>query len=79
MKTAMDQVDQDYLNEVMKAGGVSEEKVVNSEVKVKESVKSFEELVDMKEKLGTGSTQVDSEVVLLYFKVRKAEIQIANC
>ena len=72
MKAAMDQVDQAYLNEILHGTDGSEEKM-SHEVKVKEDVKSFEELVKFGDKMGTGSTSLDSEIVLLYFKVLELE------
>ena len=73
----MDQVDKAYLNEILHGAGEDDEKV-SHEVKVKEDVKSFEELVKLSDEMGTGSTSLDSEVILLYFKVRWEGVGMAH-
>lgn len=66
-KAAMDQVDQDYLNEMLKHGGEIDSKT--NDVKVKDDGTTYEEIVKMSENLGKGDEALDCEVILKFLKL----------
>lgn len=64
-KAAMDQVDQDYLNEMMTSSSSSSSK---STVLVKDDGTTKEDIEKMKEILGKGNSDTDQEIILKYLK-----------
>ena len=68
----MERVDQEYLQEIMKATGDSETTVSNN-VKVLDDGTTIEEILVMAEKLGTGDDALDSNVILKFFKVSEMQ------
>merc|ERR1712227_593497 len=68
MKAAMERVDQQYLQEIMKADGDSEG-TVNSNISVVDDGTSIEEIIKMAEKLGTGDVELDCTVILKFLKL----------
>ncbi|XP_070559911.1 pre-mRNA-splicing factor 18-like [Ptychodera flava] len=66
-KAAMDQVDQDFLSEVLKTHG-GEEDSKKGDVKVVDDGRSLEDIQKMATDFGNGDDDLDSEVILVYLK-----------
>jgi len=66
-QAAMEKVDQDYLNEIIKSSG-GDETSVNTDVSVKDDGTTQEDLQTMKSELGQGDKDKDHEIILRYFK-----------
>jgi len=68
MKSAMEKVDQEYLQEIMKASGDGDG-TVNSNINVVDDGTSIEEIIKIAEKLGTGDGELDCMVILKFLKL----------
>ncbi|XP_005107279.1 pre-mRNA-splicing factor 18 [Aplysia californica] len=66
-QAAMEKVDQDYLDEIIKSTGGDKEGVTN-DVSVKDDGTTQEDLKNMKAELGQGNKDKDHEIVLRFFK-----------
>ncbi|CAG5123698.1 unnamed protein product [Candidula unifasciata] len=66
-QAAMEKVDQDYLNEIIKSTGGDEAKQ-SIDVSVKDDGTTLEDLARMRQELGQGDKDKNHEVVLRYFK-----------
>lgn len=64
---AMDRVDQDYLNEILKTTSSTETPV--ADVKVKDDGTTYEELMKLAEKFGQGDEELDYQVMLKFLKL----------
>ncbi|CAL1545803.1 unnamed protein product [Lymnaea stagnalis] len=66
-QAAMEKVDQDYLNEIIKSTG-EEEMTKSNDVSVKDDGTTQEDISRMREELGKGDKDKDHEIVLRFFK-----------
>lgn len=69
MQTAMDEVDQDYLKEVLKSAGCDPTFERSTDVKVKDDIISIEEILKSAESLGKGETALDCDIILNFLKL----------
>lgn len=66
-QAAMEKVDQDYLNEIIKSSG-GDENSLSNDVSVKDDGTTQDDLETMKAELGQGNKDKDHEIILRYFK-----------
>jgi pre-mRNA-splicing factor 18 len=67
---AMDRVDQDELNEMLKStGAVDTDDTTVADVKVKSDGTTYEEIMSLKETFGKGDESLDCEVILKFLKL----------
>jgi pre-mRNA-splicing factor 18 len=66
-KEAMDQVDQDYLKEILKSTGSGH--LDTTDVKVRDDGTTYEGVLKLAENLGKGDRNIDCEIILKYLKL----------
>lgn len=66
---AMDKVDENYMNELLKSMPGDDEKSSTEDVKVKDDGTTYEEVLKMSEDFGKGDLKHDSQVMLKFLKL----------
>ncbi|ESN93624.1 hypothetical protein HELRODRAFT_157830 [Helobdella robusta] len=68
---AMDKVDEDYVNELLKSSSDDSEQMASlgADVKVKDDGTTYEEVLKMSEDFGKGNAALDSQVMLKFLKL----------